>query len=269
MEQEKQSKNAPSVSEEKLTKKCTKCEQTKNKDEFYIRGGKCKECVKAIQRDLNKKNKENNEKIKSDPKLKNEPKTCRKCGKEKTVGDFRKNRRECLDCEREFGRKYNKEHSDVREKWKSENKEHVVELEAKWYQKNKPQIREKYRKRYAEDELFKIQRILKRELLYRINKVTKSDDYIGTSFERIVDWLEYNFTDEMNWDNHGTCWDIDHVIPINKWDLNKPDQFEMCFNWKNLSPLECQDNRCKKRQKIVKEQVKRHLAQLEKYFEEK
>ena len=59
-------------------------------------------------------------------------------------------------------------------------------------------------------------------------------------------------------------WDIDHVIPINLWDLSDPAQVDMCFDWKNLDEP---TNRNKK-DRIISEQVARHKQKLEQYFRE-
>lgn len=249
------------------SKKCTKCGETKLLTEFY-RGGKCKECVKAGQRERNRKNKELDVKIKKDPKLSNKPKTCVQCKKEKTVGDFDINRRKCYDCEKAYGRKYNKEHSEVRTKWQDDNKEHFAKLQADWYQKNKPKVRTKYNSRYHGDVCFKIHKLTQSRLLQCIKKIKSTESYVGTKFENVAKWLEYNFTDEMTWENHGTVWDVDHVVPVCKWDLDNDEHVELCFNWKNLSPLECPKNRFEKREKIDPNQLKAHLKNLEKYCDE-
>lgn len=262
-----QTKTEEPKSDVKKSKKCTKCGETKLLSEFYI-GGKCKECLKAAQRERNKKNKELETKIKSDPKQKSTPKICSHCKKEKTICDFRVNRKECLDCERAFGRKYNKEHHEVRQKWQDDNTEHFAELKAKRYQTCKPQIREQYNKRYREDTCFRVHSLLRRQVLNCIKKIKTTEDYVGTKYENVAKWLEYNFTEEMTWENHGTIWDVDHVVPISKWDLTKDEHIDMCFNWKNLSPLESPKNRNEKREKIDPLQLKAHLESLEKYCHE-
>lgn len=249
-------------------KKCSVCKISKPITAFY-RGCICKECAKLAQRQRNKKGKELQQKIKADPELKNKPKTCNECHKVKRLIDFRVNRGECIDCERSFGRKYNKEHPDIRQKWQDENREHFDELRAQRYQRKKPEIRAKYNERYATDECFKLQHQMKRQLLHQIEKVQLADSYVGTKFELTACWLESNFTDEMLWSNHGTVWDVDHVIPISKWDLKDKMQAIACFSWMNLSPVLCHVNRNQKRDKIVPSQVERHLRLLRQYFIDK
>lgn len=273
MEGKKEVKKVSKVEENKQdekdvkTKKCTVCEETKPLTDFY-RGGKCKECFKAQQREHNRMLREEQAKIKTDKKLSSEPKECRKCGQIKTVGDFRVNRRECKACERAYGRNYNVEHADVRQKWHDENIDRIVELQANHYQNNKPKIRENYNKRYAKDDKFKIERNERTRLQHLVQKITCTEDYIGRKCENEMRWIEFNFDDDMNWENHGILWDVDHVIPVSKWDLLDEEQVKLCFDWKNVSPLECEKNRTDKRHKIDNEQITRHMRRLKKYFTE-
>ncbi len=50
----------------------------------------------------------------------------------------------------------------------------------------------------------------------------------------------------MSWDNKGSYWEIDHVIPCASFDLRDPEQQKLCFNWKNYQPLRADKNRSKK-----------------------
>lgn len=134
-------------------------------------------------------------------------------------------------------------------------------------------IKKKYEKknidRYDNDECYRVRQIYRKKIIYIITCVRDlKGKYAGTKYECVAKWLEYNFTDEMNWENHGTVWDADHVIPICKWDLKNPEEIELCFDWKNVSPLECQENRCDKREKVSEKQLKRHIKRLKQYFEE-
>ena len=51
-------------------------------------------------------------------------------------------------------------------------------------------------------------------------------------------WLAYNFDEHMSFDNYGSYWDIDHVLPCSSFDLTDPIDVETCFHWSNLAPLE-------------------------------
>lgn len=54
----------------------------------------------------------------------------------------------------------------------------------------------------------------------------------------------------MNWDNYGSYWEVDHVIPCNSFDIEDNNQQLECFNWKNCRPLEKSLNN-KKNDKII------------------
>lgn len=94
----------------------------------------------------------------------------------------------------------------------------------------------KYRKQV--DPSFKIKCVLQSRLSYLLkNKKTKKyNDIIGCNNETLKDWLEFQFIDGMDWDNHGILWDIDHVIPISSFNLLNEENHK-CFHWTNLQPL--------------------------------
>lgn len=59
--------------------------------------------------------------------------------------------------------------------------------------------------------------------------------------EFLIKWFEYHFKldehQEMNWDNYGDYWHIDHVTPCASFDLTNEDHQKQCFHWANLSPV--------------------------------
>ncbi len=56
--------------------------------------------------------------------------------------------------------------------------------------------------------------------------------------------LEKQFDEFMNWNNYGTYWHIDHIIPISAFNFNKPEDlnFKRCWALSNLRPLEKKEN---------------------------
>ena len=46
----------------------------------------------------------------------------------------------------------------------------------------------------------------------------------------------------MTWQNHGKVWHIDHIVPCIAFDLTKPIEQQICFNYRNLQPLLTHDN---------------------------
>ena len=83
---------------------------------------------------------------------------------------------------------------------------------------------------------------IKKHLAWRLrdatNKIDSTMNYIGCNIQYVREWIEYNFTEEMNWDNYETFWSIDHVIPICNFDLTIENEKYKCWNWSNLIPVQ-------------------------------
>lgn len=126
------------------------------------------------------------------------------------------------------------------------NKEAYLARSKKYKQENKDKInehrREYLRKKLKENPTQRLTRNMKCLLLAKIKKTASSTAYLGTNVSLIKDWLEFNFTENMNWGNYGKYWQIDHTIAIKQFDLNDPTEVKLCFNWKNLMPLEKYNN---------------------------
>lgn len=98
---------------------------------------------------------------------------------------------------------------------------------------------------------------LKHNLRSRINHAIKSNfktgsaiDDLGCSIEFLKKYLENQFTHGMSWDNYGkTGWSIDHIKPLDSFDLTDRAQYLIASNYKNLQPLWATEN-SKKRNKI-------------------
>jgi len=71
--------------------------------------------------------------------------------------------------------------------------------------------------------------------------------------------LERQFDRSMSWDNYGSYWHVDHIIPCDAFDLNKESEQRICFNWQNLQPLEGGEN-IRKSNRFTQEQQPLALA---------
>lgn len=54
--------------------------------------------------------------------------------------------------------------------------------------------------------------------------------------------LESQFTPNMSWDNYGTYWVVDHIIPRHTFDQRNKVEVAMCWALPNLQPLERHKN---------------------------
>lgn len=148
--------------------------------------------------------------------------------------------------------------------WTENNKERMKELQANWYQKNKPKVRQKYNNRYQSDPLFKMKKNYSRRLSLIIQKDKPTLKYLGVELSFLKKWFEFCFKKGYSFENYGSFWHIDHVIPVNKWNLDDDQENELCFSWYNLSPLKGDEN-ISKHDKIIKNQLKIHAKKLSEF----
>mgnify|MGYP001591990549 FL=1 len=74
-------------------------------------------------------------------------------------------------------------------------------------------------------------------------KTKHTIEYLGCTIEEYRTHLELKFTPEMNWENYGSYWEIDHIKPIDSFNLNDPDELIKCFHYTNTQPMFWKDNR--------------------------
>lgn len=111
--------------------------------------------------------------------------------------------------------------------------------------KNKEELgKKKYKykvERLKTDILFK----LKERLRYRTYSILKSKklsktqgyhDYIGCTVNDLFNHLQSKFDSNMNWNNYGSYWVIDHIIPLASA-TNSDEVYKLC-HYTNLQPLE-------------------------------
>lgn len=175
-------------------------------------------------------------------------KTCGNCQESKQIGEFRV----CVDKRNKNNvhLKYSCSWCKTCEKKKAlenyhANRKSKIEQNKLYKANNKDKInktRRQYTSEKMKDPLLRLIRDMKCLLSAKINKTATSSLYLGTDTDIIKRWIEWNFDDNMNWDNRGDVWQIDHTLPIHSFDLTNEQQCFLCFNWKNLMPLEKKRN---------------------------
>lgn len=75
----------------------------------------------------------------------------------------------------------------------------------------------------------------------KYNKDRSTLEYLGCSVDQYKVHLESQFTPEMTWENWGSYWEIDHIVPLSKGGT---------FHFSNTQPLTITENR-KKSNKIA------------------
>lgn len=196
-------------------KHCPKCNQYKKHNEYHIKSvskdglhNKCKVCMK----DQNNKHYENN-----------------KDSKIKYASEYQK---------QDKIKQYQKKYSELNHK--------------DYYLKNKKRISEygnEYnRNRYKTDPSFKLSLLLRGRFHHALiggHKMKSITELLGCSIDECKIHLESKFKLEMNWDNHGKYWEIDHIKPCSSFNLIDLEQQKLCFHFTNLQPLTKTENRKK------------------------
>lgn len=154
-------------------------------------------------------------------------KKCSKCGLEKIVNLFHKNRATCTPCRSEQARQ-----------WRIKNKE----------QHNKYQSEYKI-KRYNSELQFKIKHVLRARLRKAMLNNWKSGSAVselGCSIEQFKAHIESKFQEGMSWNNWSRDgWHVDHIIPLDNFDLSKIEELKKACHYTNLQPLWYRENSIK------------------------
>ena len=122
------------------------------------------------------------------------------------------------------------------------------ELKKKYNIKYAPRLRKRVAKRKKTDVNFKLKLALSKRVLAAVKfaktkKAFKTQELIGCSIKTIRKHLEKQFKEGMTWQNHGRYgWHIDHIRPLEKFDLSDPKQQLIAFNYKNCQPLWWREN---------------------------
>lgn len=201
-------------------KQCTTCNIEKDYNAFVFRKeriqGQCKECRNEYVKKY-KQERASGIRTKHTLEIVDNGKICRVCNNWKLLDEYptRKSqhgyRHECKDCKREILNKYYHEtYNAVRRDKKKNDIEYRIVCNHRHY----------------------IYKCLTRYSL----KTQSSIKYIGCDVLMLRKWLEYQFDGDMNWDNYGNVWTIDHVIPLSLFDLENEHQQRIAFHWTNMQP---------------------------------
>lgn len=216
-----------------------------------------------------------------------ETKECTKCNSNKEIADYGKDNRNtdglksvCKICLSEYKKQYkllNKDKiGEYDKQYRETNKDKSKEYEKVRYQKNKTKISvysKKYKitnkerdreknnkakrvykqKRIKIDSLYKLKINIRCLISHSIkrkgfSKKSKSFEILGCTGEFFNDYIEKQFKDWMNWNNHGLYngtegygWDLDHIEPIDNA-ITYEDVIRL-NHYSNFQPLCSYNNR--------------------------
>ena len=128
----------------------------------------------------------------------------------------------------------------------------IIKKDENSYQKHLQQKAEYKRKRRKTDPAFKLRDLISASVydgLHKNHCKKNNSTWLALPYtpEELRCHLESQFTKDMNWDNHGTYWHIDHIIPqaaLPYSSMEHPN-FLKCWSLDNLQPLPAKDNATK------------------------
>ena len=224
------------------SKRCTKCGEVKQLDEFYKHKSRkdgrqqpCKSCVSNERREYNKT-----------------PKT--PAFREKVRARHREYWKDPAFRDRQKAR--------VRERMKDPAYREKKAAWAREHNKN-PAVKEKvnaWRRKSRKNPTVRMAQNLRTLCHLVIIKGYKSAStlaLLGCTWRQIREYIEAQFVDGMTWDNYGEYWQIDHIIPCAAYDLREPAEQYRCFNYRNIRPLEATAN-ISKNDKLDLDLIQRH-----------
>jgi hypothetical protein len=259
-------------------KVCTQCETERSVGSFHKRTISldglalvCKHCKREANR---KYREENKEKIKLDKQIyyeQNKDKINQERKRERTVNReavrqkekdyWLKNKDKKAEKDRKYRENHEEQCKEKSRKYRETHKEEIKLKKQKDYENHKQKVLEKSRKyrqthkkerneneglRRKFDINFRLSGILRTRLAKAIKGNFKSGSAVkdlGCSIQDFKLWLEQQFQIGMSWENYGsTGWHIDHIVPLNSFDLEDRNQLKKACNWFNFQPMWAEEN---------------------------
>ena len=179
------------------------------------------------------------------------------CLEDKNLSSFSKDKRnrvglrgDCRKCAAEY-RKKNVERNNAY------MREYIKSSEHKKWRKEyrvKPQYRaymRKYEKEQRKNPIVRLNRNMGKMLWEALknNKKCGKWELLDYNLNDLINHLEAQFDENITWENYGSYWHIDHIIPKNRFKYLKPEEeeFKKCWSLDNLQPLEAIKNKSKNR----------------------
>ncbi len=209
------------------TKICTRCKNEKSISSFGLNSRSksklnhwCRECCKESKLLASRRD-----------KVQIEFKKCTKCLKDIPADGFCRNNRasdglhsQCKKCDKEY---------------RQENLE-----KTRQYERNKRKT----------DPIYKLKKNIRRSILQAfkkkgLQKESNTREILGCDYDTFINHLVSQFDEHMTLENHGTYWEIDHIIPL--CIAETEEDIIRLNHYTNLQPLESYYNRHIKKDKIL------------------
>jgi len=153
--------------------------------------------------------------------------------KEKDSQYYKENREEILEK-----KKSDSSRKEYAKTYYQQNKEQRLKYSKTYFSQNKEQHYQLRKVKKQKDINFKLHENLRSRLSNALKGRVKNStiEELGCSIEEFKIHLEKQFDENMNWENYGPYWEIDHIQPLNKGGS---------FHYTNTQPMHFSENRSK------------------------
>jgi len=120
-------------------------------------------------------------------------------------------------------------------------------------EKNKERCRDYQKRKHSESvkgSVFRLKKIIRCRIYNSIKRSTgvkprikkRTTEMLGCSIQEMKNHLQKQFKRGMTWENHGTHWHVDHIVPLSQFDFTNPIQSALATHYTNLQPMWAQEN---------------------------
>ena len=182
-------------------------------------------------------------------------KTCTKCGESKLLSEYHKSGKygrhaQCKLCVKVYKKAYIHLEA-VKVKRKAYNQSEAGKAYMKAYEQTEK--RKAYTKAYRKnrrqtDPVYKLHKNLSSGFCNWIKgnqKTCRTEQYVGCTYQELLDHLESQFGEGMSWENHGVGdnkWQIDHFKAQSRFDPTIEEEAFKCWHYTNLQPMWSSEN---------------------------
>jgi len=199
-------------------------------------------------------------------------KNCKQCNKQIMVENNRT--KICKECrvtnQRNRCQDYKKRNPEKIKKMNDRNHNDPIKKENEhmhnkiYFQDNKQKLYKKRNEKLKTDKKFKISITKRGKLNYLFRKYWNIKDnhkyiqLLQCNSNIFIQWIKFQMTSEMNIENYGQYWNLDHVYPCKIFILTNDDELNDCMNWSNIRPHLKNENSIKS-SKVHTEDVENHF----------
>ncbi|AGC01926.1 intron encoded nuclease [Acanthamoeba polyphaga moumouvirus] len=167
---------------------------------------------------------------------------------------FIKGTNKCKPCHNALNREgYKRNRDKILKRKKMYNKEYVRRENVKERRRvyKRTEKYKAYARNYANNKhktnlIERLKTNIRNRIRHSVKKRNESSsELIGCPIELLIEWLEFNFDENMNWTNYGSYWHMDHIKPCSSFNLDDILEREKCFNWTNVAPMKASENESK------------------------